>query len=114
MDPPLANVGFLQRWGFPSKQNPAHRNEALVARTRELWERNTTQKDMINILHAEGYTISERELMRLRSKHRLLLRGANAVKSASLTAATPDLNSVEQTALLVTQVQADGRFSADE
>lgn len=70
-----------QRWAFPSKQNPAHRNDALVARTRELWEKNTTQKDMVGILQAEGFTVTERELMRLRSKHRLLLREANASRT---------------------------------
>lgn len=35
------------------------------------------QKDMVTILNAEGFEVSERELMRVRSKHRLLLRSAN-------------------------------------
>lgn len=33
---------------------------------------------MAVVLQAEGFNVTERELMRLRSKHRLLLRGANA------------------------------------
>lgn len=40
------------------------------------------QKDMIPILAADGYEVSERELMRLRSKHGLLLRSANGVREA--------------------------------
>jgi len=36
---------------------------------------------MIGILSAEGFTVTERELMRLRAKNRLLLRGANILKS---------------------------------
>jgi len=36
---------------------------------------------MIGILAAEGFTVTERELMRLRAKNRLLLRGANILKS---------------------------------
>ncbi|KAL1958965.1 hypothetical protein VTO42DRAFT_3518 [Malbranchea cinnamomea] len=70
----------FKRWGFPSKQNPAHRNEALVARIKALWECNTTQRDMLRILHEEGFNIKERELMRVRAKNRWLLRVPNGMK----------------------------------
>lgn len=71
----------FKRWGFPSKQNPAHKNAALVARVKELWERNTSQREMLRILNEEGYNIKERELMRVRAKNRWLLRVPNGMKS---------------------------------
>ncbi|QSS62033.1 hypothetical protein I7I51_04210 [Histoplasma capsulatum] len=73
----------FKRWGFPSKQNPAHKNASLVARVKELWERNTSQRDMLRILNEEGYEIKERELMRLRAKNRWLLRVPNGMKAQS-------------------------------
>lgn len=47
---------------------------------------------MVSILQAEGFTITERELMRLRSKHRLLLRGANASKMIATATATQPMS----------------------
>jgi hypothetical protein len=64
----------FKRWDFPSKQNPAHKNEALVERLKTLWEQNYSQKDMVDTLQAEGYGISDRELIRLRLRLKLLLR----------------------------------------
>lgn len=64
----------VQRWDFPRKHEPAHKNPALVARLHELWEQNYTQKDMVDELQAEGYPISDRELIRLRLRLKLLLR----------------------------------------
>ena len=64
----------MQRWGFPSKQNPAHNDHALTSRVKELWEKNTTQKDMLDMLQAEGFRIGDRELMRLRTRFKLFLR----------------------------------------
>ncbi|KAL6708892.1 hypothetical protein ACN47E_002299 [Coniothyrium glycines] len=64
----------FRRWDFPSKRNPAHRNPALIARLHELWEQNYTQKDMVDTLQDEGYQISDRELIRLRLRLKLLLR----------------------------------------
>ncbi|KAJ5389302.1 uncharacterized protein N7496_000370 [Penicillium cataractarum] len=71
----------FKRWGFPSKQNPAHKNVDLVARVKELWEHNTNQRDMLRILNDEGFAIKERELMRVRAKNRWLLRVPNGMKS---------------------------------
>ncbi|KAH6643073.1 hypothetical protein C7974DRAFT_116637 [Boeremia exigua] len=64
----------FKRWDFPSKQNPAHRNSALVARLQQLWEQNYTQKDMVDALQNEGYHINDREVIRLRLRLKLLLR----------------------------------------
>ncbi|KAI9659959.1 MAG: hypothetical protein M1821_001311 [Bathelium mastoideum] len=72
----------FKRWGFPSKQNPAHKNAPLVARTKQLWEQNTTQKEMLRVLNADGFRITERELMRLRARYKWLLRMPNGMKNA--------------------------------
>ena len=77
----------FKRWGFPSKQNPAHRNVDLVTRVKELWEKNTSQRDMLRILTEEGFNIKERELMRVRAKNRWLLRVPNGMKSHGVTEA---------------------------
>ncbi|MCJ1228214.1 hypothetical protein MMC12_004875 [Toensbergia leucococca] len=72
----------FKRWEFPSKQNPAHRNAPLVEKVKELWERNTSQKDMLRILNEDlGFDIKERELMRVRAKNRWLLRVPNGMKT---------------------------------
>jgi Clr5 domain len=77
----------FKRWGFPSKQNPAHRNVDLVTRVKELWEKNTSQRDMLKTLTEEGFNIKERELMRVRAKNRWLLRVPNGMKSHGVTEA---------------------------
>ena len=77
----------FKRWGFPSKQNPAHRNVDLVTRVKELWEKNTSQRDMLKTLTEEGFSIKERELMRVRAKNRWLLRVPNGMKSHGVTEA---------------------------
>ncbi|KAL4869635.1 hypothetical protein BDV12DRAFT_208336 [Aspergillus spectabilis] len=71
----------FKRWGFPSKQNPAHKNLELVTRIKQLWETNTSQRDMLRILNEEGFQIKERELMRVRAKNRWLLRVPNGMKA---------------------------------
>ncbi|KAK8099926.1 hypothetical protein PG999_010300 [Apiospora kogelbergensis] len=68
----------FRRWDFPSKQNPAHKNDRLVARVQELWAKNLSQKDMLRVLTEEdGFDIKHRELMRVRSRNRWLLRKSN-------------------------------------
>lgn len=49
---------------------------------KQLWERNTTQREMLRILNEEdGFDIKERELMRVRAKNRWLLRVPNGMKT---------------------------------
>ncbi|KAL2155210.1 hypothetical protein VTH82DRAFT_3886 [Thermothelomyces myriococcoides] len=67
--------GAFARWGFPNKLNPAYKNERLVARVRELWERNLSQKEMLSRLTAEGYKVGERELARIRARNGWLMKG---------------------------------------
>ncbi|KAJ9296959.1 hypothetical protein DTO271G3_4720 [Paecilomyces variotii] len=91
----------FKRWGFPSKQNPAHKNASLVARVKELWECNTSQRDMLRILNEEGFSIKERELMRVRAKNRWLLRVPNGMKSHSTV--QPQTSPTEDEGLLALQ-----------
>ncbi|GAD99625.1 hypothetical protein AOR_1_1390084 [Paecilomyces variotii No. 5] len=91
----------FKRWGFPSKQNPAHKNASLVARVKELWECNTSQRDMLRILNEEGFSIKERELMRVRAKNRWLLRVPNGMKSH--TTVQPQTTPTEEEGLLALQ-----------
>ena len=72
--PFLPQLNHAQRWGFPSKQNPAHKNPALLARIKELWEKNYTQKEMVDVLTAEGFQINDRELMRARIRFQWYMR----------------------------------------
>lgn len=72
---------MLQRWNFPSKQYPAHKDEELVARVKELWESNHGQKEMLTVLANEGFNVTESDLMRLRSKKGWLLRGSQGYQS---------------------------------
>ncbi|KAK6832855.1 hypothetical protein PG995_012633 [Apiospora arundinis] len=79
----------FRRWDFPSKQNPAHKNDRLVARVQELWAKNLSQKDMLRVLTEEdGFDIKHRELMRVRSRNRWLLRKSNPLVSADHIAAS--------------------------
>lgn len=69
----------FRRWNFPSKQRPAYKNDRLVARVKELWEKNLAQREMLRVLNDEdGFDIKPRELMRVRTKNGWLLRVPNA------------------------------------
>ncbi|OLN84315.1 hypothetical protein CCHL11_05899 [Colletotrichum chlorophyti] len=71
----------FRKWDFPSKQNPAYKNDRLVARVKELWEKNLSQKDMLAVLREDGFDIKKRELIRVRTKNRWLLKAANGERS---------------------------------
>lgn len=93
----------FKRWDFPSKQNPAHKNAALVQRVKELWDCNTSQREMLRLLNEEGFDIKERELMRVRAKNRWLLRVPNGMKSNTASAGKNRENSDQD---VVSQLQA--------
>ena len=101
----------FKRWGFPSKQNPAHRNADLVSRVKELWEANYTQRDMLNTLQSEGYELKERELMRLRAKNRWLLRIPNGMKQYDID--TNDLNEFQNELLVAAGVPTEVAHASD-
>ncbi|KIV81533.1 hypothetical protein PV11_03711 [Exophiala sideris] len=115
----------FKRWDFPSKRKPAHRNEDLVDRVRELWEANYSQRNMLAVLHEEGHDIKERELMRLRAKHRWLMRIPNGAKQtpadeeeasleAQLIAATQDDTTLDESAQPIQSTPTTRPVSADE
>ncbi|KAH8883600.1 hypothetical protein GQ53DRAFT_752816 [Thozetella sp. PMI_491] len=65
----------FRKWNFPAKHSPAHKNEQLVSRVKELWGKNLSQKEMLRVLTEEdGFPVDLRDLQRLRARHRLLLR----------------------------------------
>ncbi|KAJ9150300.1 Clr5 domain protein [Pleurostoma richardsiae] len=65
----------FRQWGFPLKQPRSASDEALVARIKELWEQNLSQKQMLRTLtQKDGFNVSKRELVRIRTKNRWLLR----------------------------------------
>ncbi|TAQ86197.1 D-lactate dehydrogenase (cytochrome) [Chlorociboria aeruginascens] len=86
----------FKRWDFPSKQNPAHKNNALVHRVKELWDCNTSQREMLRTLNDEGYDIKERELMRVRAKNRWLLRVPNGMKTKKRESDQDVVNQLQQ------------------
>ena len=63
---------------------------------KELWEKNTTQRDMLRVLNEEGYDIKERELMRVRAKNRWLLRVPNGMKATVVTEDSPATGSIPE------------------
>ncbi|KAK1835473.1 glutamyl-tRNA amidotransferase subunit A [Podospora conica] len=64
----------IRRWGFPSRYKRAWRSEAFCARVRELWGQNVRQKQMFEILKAEGHDFEMRHLVRARMRLGLKLR----------------------------------------
>jgi hypothetical protein len=60
----------FKRWDFPSKQSPAYKNVTLVQHVKELWDSNTSQREMLRTLNEEGFDIKERELIRVQAKNR--------------------------------------------
>ncbi|KAF5855462.1 hypothetical protein ETB97_009197 [Aspergillus alliaceus] len=105
----------FKRWGFPSKQNPAHKNVELVARVKQLWERNTSQRDMLRILNEEGFEIKERELMRVRAKNRWLLRVPNGMKSQTNMQASAQLSGDDDLLVLQQEIyKNDGSLNETE
>jgi hypothetical protein len=104
----------FKRWGFPSKQNPAHKNVDLVTRVKELWERNTSQRDMLTTLTEEGFNIKERELMRVRAKNRWLLRVPNGMKSHGVTEAVLPAFADQLTAAADGELGAGGDSDDDQ
>ncbi|KAL4743098.1 hypothetical protein BDV11DRAFT_142979 [Aspergillus similis] len=101
----------FKRWGFPSKQNPAHKNLQLVTRVKQLWETNTTQRDMLRILNEEGFQIKERELMRVRAKNRWLLRVPNGTKAQQV--ALSSAQTEDDSLLALQEYQPDSQDAAE-
>ncbi len=73
----------LKLWGCPP-------DKQLCARVESLWRKNKTQKQILAILNAEGYNLSNRDLTLLRQRLSLRMRepnGSNNYLVRSLTAA---------------------------
>ncbi|KAM7198263.1 hypothetical protein V8F20_006290 [Naviculisporaceae sp. PSN 640] len=84
---PRTYIHKFKAWKFPPREIPKWKDEALVARVKELWARNLSVPQMLQVLNDEdGYDIEERTLQRLRSVHGLFLRSTGA--AYGLTTAT--------------------------
>ncbi|ROW18101.1 hypothetical protein VPNG_00505 [Cytospora leucostoma] len=74
----------FRRWNFPSKHQPALKNEQLVARVKELWERNLSQAEMLRVLNEEdGFSIKSRELNRLMEERKRKMETESAERWAT-------------------------------
>ncbi|KAJ4137481.1 hypothetical protein NW768_003068 [Fusarium equiseti] len=81
----------FSRWKFPSKQRLRHKDDRLVKRIHDLWEKNVPQGEMLRILNEEdGFDINARELIRVRSRNRWLLRVRNGDRARSGDAENDD------------------------
>nr|CEG04007.1 unnamed protein product [Fusarium clavum] len=81
----------FSRWKFPSKQRLRHKDDRLVKRIHDLWEKNIPQGEMLRILNEEdGFDINARELIRVRSRNRWLLRVRNGDRARSGDAENDD------------------------
>ncbi|WZH40430.1 Clr5 domain-containing protein [Fusarium acuminatum] len=73
--PRLVLSPSFSRWKFPTKQRLKHKDDRLVKRIHDLWQKNVPQGEMLRILTDEdGFDINARELMRVRARNRWLLR----------------------------------------
>ena len=64
-----------QKWEFPPKRVPVDfRTPELIERVRQLWEANENQDAMLVALHADGFSITERQLRRVRTENQMLFK----------------------------------------
>ncbi|KAL9096801.1 MAG: hypothetical protein Q9163_006410, partial [Psora crenata] len=64
----------FKEWDFPQKHVRQHNDQGLQERIRQLWQKNYTNNQMLEILRGEGYEVKQRELSKLRVKDGLMLR----------------------------------------
>ena len=64
-----------QKWEFPPKRVPVDfRTPELIERVRQLWEANENQDAMLVALHADGFSVTERQLRRVRTENQMLFK----------------------------------------
>lgn len=81
----------FSRWKFPTKQRLKHKDDRLVKRIHELWQKNVPQGEMLRILNEDdGFDINARELIRVRARNRWLLRVRNGDRARSGDAENDD------------------------
>ncbi|PTB68207.1 hypothetical protein BBK36DRAFT_1195227 [Trichoderma citrinoviride] len=71
----------FRRWDFPPKAKSHEHDGSLVARVRELWEMNLSQRDMTQVLRQEGFQVTSADVAKLRGRIGLQMRGPNVDKS---------------------------------
>ena len=85
---------IFKKWMFPSKQILTPSIDSLKGRVKELWEANTSQKEMLRILSREGFKVTERELSRIRKQEGFALRTANGMKTVPTEASTGSVDDI--------------------
>ncbi|EGR47580.1 uncharacterized protein TRIREDRAFT_63955 [Trichoderma reesei QM6a] len=70
----------FRRWDFPPKVKSHDQDGSLVARVRELWEMNLTQRGMTQMLRQEGFLVTSADVAKLRGRIGLQMRGPNVEK----------------------------------
>ncbi|TFB02338.1 hypothetical protein CCMA1212_005624 [Trichoderma ghanense] len=71
----------FRRWDFPPKVKSHEQDGSLVARVRELWEMNLSQRGMTQVLRQEGFQVTSADVAKLRGRIGLQMRGPNVDKS---------------------------------
>ncbi|KAH0495008.1 hypothetical protein TgHK011_008584 [Trichoderma gracile] len=70
----------FRRWEFPSKVKSHEQDGTLVARVRELWEMNLSQRGMTQVLRQEGFQVTSADVAKLRGRIGLQMRGPSIEK----------------------------------
>ncbi|KAG8533966.1 uncharacterized protein KY384_001709 [Bacidia gigantensis] len=67
----------FKEWGFPPKRARYVDLPDIHDRVKYLWEQNVSHKEMLEILNAEGFNVSDRQLAKVRRKDGLKMRDPN-------------------------------------
>ncbi|CAH0056559.1 unnamed protein product [Clonostachys solani] len=80
----------ISRWGFKKKHKTEIYDEKLVARVKELWGKNLSHPEILEIVVKEGgWKIDTRDLKQIRAQHKLSLRISRPLVAAGDTSSTP-------------------------
>ncbi|KAK5170912.1 uncharacterized protein LTR77_004056 [Saxophila tyrrhenica] len=73
----------FKQWGFPSRraQLSAEQEEKLLARIKDLFNKNLPAKKIQGTVNEEGWDLDDYHFLRFRKKHGLMLRGEQAFQS---------------------------------
>ncbi|CAH0029590.1 unnamed protein product [Clonostachys rhizophaga] len=80
----------ISRWGFKKQHRTEIYDEKLVARIKELWAKNFSHPEILEIVVKEGgWKIDTRDLKQIRAQHKLSLRISRPLIAAGDKSSTP-------------------------
>ncbi|VUC37737.1 unnamed protein product, partial [Clonostachys rosea] len=80
----------FSRWGFKKQHRTETYDEKLVARVKELWSRNFSHPEILEIVVKEGgWKIDSRDLKQIRAQHKLSLRIPRPLVATGDKSSTP-------------------------